>query len=61
MSLRVEGAQQLHYRTQKKKKKKKSFEVILILIFIQVQVAVRGGDLKEVSLSQTQLTGDVLP
>lgn len=42
-------------------KKQKSFEVIVILIFIQVQVAVRGGDLKEVSLCQTQLTGDVLP
>lgn len=46
---------------QDKKQKQKSFEVIVILIFIQVQVAVRGGDLKEVSLCQTQLTGDVLP
>ncbi len=38
-----------------------SFKVILIFIFIQVQVAVWTGDLKEVSLCQTQLTGDVLP
>lgn len=47
--------------TLQDKKPQKSFEVIVILIFIQVQVAVRGGDLKEVSLCQTQLTGDVLP
>lgn len=38
-----------------------SFKVIFIFIFVQVQVAVRTGDLKEVSLCQTQLTGDVLP
>lgn len=38
-----------------------SFKVFFIFIFIQVQVAVRTGDLKEVSLCQTQLTRDVLP
>lgn len=38
-----------------------SFEVLGVLVFIQVQVAVWTGDLKEVSLRQTQLTGDVLP
>ncbi len=38
-----------------------SFKVILIFVFIQVQVAVWTGDLKEVSLCQTQLSGDVLP
>lgn len=38
-----------------------SLEVIFVLVFIQVQVAVRTGDLKEVSLCQAQVVGDVLP
>lgn len=38
-----------------------SFKVIFIFVIIQVQVAVWAGDLKEVSLCQTQIAGDVLP
>lgn len=38
-----------------------SFKVVFIFVLIQVQVAVRTGDLKEVSLCQTQLCGEVLP
>lgn len=38
-----------------------SFEVVFVLVFVHVQVAVRRGDLKEVSLCQTQFAGDVLP
>lgn len=37
-----------------------SIEVVFVLVFIQVQVAVWSRDLKEVSLSQTQLSGEVL-
>ena len=52
------GAQQ---GARKRRGTRGSFKVVLILVFIQVQVAVRTGDLKEVSLCQTQLSGDVLP
>lgn len=38
-----------------------SFKVVFIFVIVQVQVAVWAGDLKEVSLCQTQIAGDVLP